>query len=99
MATSKRPLSQVEWLRTRLENGYVENAITMEREGSIRNHGGRIADLRDIYEREGKGRDYIKTYMRPVINKRTKRRTEVAEYYIPEKVTKFQMWKHGIKTK
>lgn len=90
-------LTQVDWLRARLEGGHVENQITMLTDGAIGNHTGCVARLRKKYADEGLGYDFVKTYMRPVSNSRTGEITYVAEYYIPQYVKKFYLWRHKVK--
>lgn len=89
-------LTQVEWLRARLESGHIETGQSMLAAG-VQNYKGRVADLRKRYKEEGKGYDYVKTYMKPVTNKHFNAKTEIALYYIPEKCSKLKLWVNGIK--
>lgn len=92
-----KKLTQVEWLRARLEAGFVENQSTMLK-AFIGNHTDCVSKLRKIYEKEGKGYGYIKTWNRPARNPRTGALTHIAEYYIEEKVMDSElrrMYKRG----
>lgn len=90
-------ISQKAWLRARLESGRVENQLTMLTDGAIGNHTNIVTQLRKEYMREGLGYNFVKTYMRPINNSRTGKVAYVAEYYIPQYVKKFYLWRHKVK--